>query len=172
MDKKLFSIEDSKQYVGYSDGSLFKGYEMPLFTKEVAEQIITDFNCGFWHEATECFFTYRDTTDGKVVSHSREILQLVIDEVLDYEVPTTVMIDNVATTLYRIGGGSWIWQATEQLYRVYWMDTDNKITSVDSGWPESYVDNELDGRFEGCGTYLMPDGYTMIVTLNDEYMED
>ncbi len=64
--KKLFCINDGKGYEGYTFCDLWNGWEMPYFTKEVAEQICKDFSDEKYHyqyNVKENCFTCINTDD-------------------------------------------------------------------------------------------------------------
>lgn len=64
--KKTFCINDGKGYEGYTFCDLWNGWEMPYFTKEVAEQICKDFSDEEYHyqyNARENCFDCIDTDD-------------------------------------------------------------------------------------------------------------
>lgn len=59
MEKAKFYIAEGPQYDGYTDGSLWNGWECPLFTKEVADQIAMEVNDGYstmtYNKVNDCF---------------------------------------------------------------------------------------------------------------------
>lgn len=94
--KARFVIETSKVFDGYHiKGRHWNGWERPLFTKEVCDEILKEFcveNIA-WQE-------------GKYVETTEDNEQYDID-------PVQITIDNEKLTVYEIGNG-WIWDEYEE----------------------------------------------------------
>jgi hypothetical protein len=96
MRKTKFNICDNERvYEGYTDGSLWNGWECPWFTKEVAEQIMQDLN--------------RDGVETEYNERTDEYIVKPIDDVEDVFEGEYVDTEDGCKILYPIGAWCWIW---------------------------------------------------------------
>lgn len=97
MRKTRFVIDtNEKTYEGYTDGTLWNGWECPWFTKEVAEEMIRD----FIKEGGKA--EYNSETDSYVFQ-AEEWDQADIFDGADVETEDGIQ------HLYPIGAWCWIW---------------------------------------------------------------
>ena len=95
-DKGTFCIEDGTKYKGYTFHRRWNGWEMPMFTKEVAEQIYKEAKC-------ECFdYSYNEEKDCFI-----EIDTEYPDEPSEMKGSMVKTVDG-ELKLYSVGNG-WIW---------------------------------------------------------------
>jgi len=94
MIEMMFEIEDSGKYLGLSDGRTWNGWQCPLFTFEVAQQIAKDFS------------VYDDKL---IYDEANDTFIYKTDDYPDDESDTfeAIMIDG--KKFYAIGAGSWCW---------------------------------------------------------------
>ena len=96
MRKTKFQIcGDERVYEGYTDGSLWNGWECPWFTKEVAEQIMKDLN------RDDVETSYSEATDSYIVYRADDV-----EDVFEGEYVAT---EDGGKHLYPIGAWCWIW---------------------------------------------------------------
>lgn len=94
-NKKMFTLESlNKEYEGYTSGAKLNGNECPLFTKEVAKQILRDANITWHFEERGCCFIYQ--LERGRVEHKNGVLCFTSK--------------NVRQRLYSIGYSDWPWQ--------------------------------------------------------------
>ena len=97
MRKTRFCIcANEKTYEGYTDGTLWNGWECPWFTKEVAEEIMRDLN----RDGVET--EYDKKTDSYIVKREDDDTPDVFDGA-DVETEDGIL------HLYPIGAWCWIW---------------------------------------------------------------
>lgn len=96
MRKTRFVIDtNEKTYEGYTDGTLWNGWECPWFTKEVAEEMMRDLNKE--GVGTE----YNPETDSYIVE-----VEFSDPDVFD---GADVKTEDGIQHLYPIGAWCWIW---------------------------------------------------------------
>jgi hypothetical protein len=96
MRKTRFVIDtNEKTYEGYTDGTLWNGWECPWFTKEVAEEMMGDLN----KEGVRT--EYNQETDSYII-------EVEFDEPDVFEGSDVVTEDGIKH-LYPIGAWCWIW---------------------------------------------------------------
>lgn len=97
MRKTRFVIDtNEKTYEGYTDGTLWNGWECPWFTKEVAEEMMKDLN----KEGVRT--EYDEERDSYIV----EVEQCDEPDVFD---GADVVTEDGIKHLYPIGAWCWIW---------------------------------------------------------------
>lgn len=121
MRKTKFNIcDDERVYEGYTDGTLWNGWECPWFTKEVAEQIMKDLR-GDGAE-TE----YNENTDSYSV-----MLPDSVEDVFDGEYVDT---EDGVKHLYPIGAWCWIWDEVQLEDEEYVPSAENGDYSPSNPW--------------------------------------
>ena len=97
MRKTRFVIDtNEKTYEGYTDGTLWNGWECPWFTKEVADEMMNDLR----NEGVEA--EYCEKTDSYIVKDDNNETQDVFDGAY-------VETEDGTLHLYPIGAWCWIW---------------------------------------------------------------
>ena len=113
MRKTKFTIcDDERIYEGYTDGTLWNGWECPWFTKEVTEQIMRDLNKD--GVKTE----YDEERDSYIV----EIEGCDEPDVFD---GADVSVEDGFQRLYPIGAWCWIWDEV--------IDNEKYVPSAENG---------------------------------------
>ena len=103
MRKTKFTIcDDERIYEGYTDGTLWNGWECPWFTKEVTEQIMQDLN----KDGVET--EYDDERDSYIVYQ--------VDGEPDVFDGVDVITNDGIQRLYPIGAWCWIWDEAQKEY--------------------------------------------------------
>ncbi len=96
MKKTRFVIDtNEKIYEGYTDGTLWNGWECPWFTKEVTEEMMRDLN-------KEGVKTEYDEERDSYIVHQ-------IDDEPDVYDGADVVTEEGIKHLYPIGAWCWIW---------------------------------------------------------------
>lgn len=97
MEKAKFYIAEGPRYDGYTDGSLWNGWECPWFTKEAADQIAREVNDGYssmtYNKVNDCFI-YKEYGDEEPNFFKGEDIQ--------------------GKHLYPVGAYSWIWDKADE----------------------------------------------------------
>lgn len=102
--KAKFTIEGVGTYEGFTDGSTWNGYAMPLFTKEVADKLAKVLvEAGNKAEYTEKVDGYHIHLHGADEEENEWYYGLLMGD----------------KRLYPIGGGSWIWDEAEDKRTFY-----------------------------------------------------
>ena len=96
LTKKLFSIEDSNSYEGYTEGRFWNGWACPMFTLKTAKKMMEEMTVSGLME-----IYYSEKLDKFVVLFES-------DSAEEYEA-NTHYIDGEIVKLYHIGSGSWCW---------------------------------------------------------------
>jgi hypothetical protein len=90
-----FSIDGMEgEFEGWSDGTLWNGWEKPCFTREVAERIL---------EASGYRWSYDPSADEFTIVASEE------DEPEQFKGETIQLGDGGSVTAYFVGAGAWVW---------------------------------------------------------------
>ena len=94
LSSQRFDIEDSASYKGFkAEGLYWNGWECPFFTKEVAEQILNDFEAD-WIFVDNTFYV---CWEGDGPNDEPEEYGMVLKDGIE---------------LWSIGGFAWCWQMT------------------------------------------------------------
>ena len=97
MRKTRFVIDtNEKTYEGYTDGTLWNGWECPWFTKEIAEEMMQDLR----NEGVEA--EYCAKTDSYIVKDDN-------NETTDIFDGSYIETEDGILHLYPIGAWCWIW---------------------------------------------------------------
>lgn len=121
MRKTNFQIcDDDRIYEGYTDGTLWNGWECPWFTKEVADRIMQDLKCD--DVETE----YDENTDSYIVRTIDDI-----EDVFDGEYVNT---EDGTKFLYPIGAWCWIWDEAQTEDEEYIPSAENGDYSPSNPW--------------------------------------
>ena len=96
LTKKLFSIEGSYSYEGYTEGKFWNGWACPMFTLETAKKMMDEMTVEGLME-----IYYSEKLDKFVVLFEN-------DSPEEYGA-NTHYIDGEIVKLYHIGNGSWCW---------------------------------------------------------------
>lgn len=103
MKRTKFTIcDDERIYEGYTDGTLWNGWECPWFTKEVTEQIMQDLN------KDDVKTEYDGERDSYIVHQ--------VDGEPDVFDGADVVTDDGIQRLYPIGAWCWIWDEVQEEY--------------------------------------------------------
>jgi len=98
-NRGTFSIDGVEcEFEGWSDGTLWNGWEKPCFVREIAERVL---------EAAGASWTYDAMSDAFIVA---------TEDGEDHETFAAEAVqlgDGGTATAYSIGAGSWIWEKTE-----------------------------------------------------------
>ena len=86
----LYGLDDCK---GYTTGGRWNGFEVPYFTKDVAERILSKLNYKYEYDEEKEEFHYQN-------EHSDP----------STEKATVAVINGKETKLFSIGGCSWTWK--------------------------------------------------------------
>lgn len=90
-----FSIDDMEEvFEGFTNGRRWNGWEVPYFTREVAERVMKTFGCD----------EFSLTWDGDTIVHTDSAYP---DEAQRIE-PQTIVVDGVSHTVWQVGDG-WVW---------------------------------------------------------------
>lgn len=97
MRKTRFVIDtNEKTYEGYTDGTLWNGWECPWFTKEVADEMMADLR----NEGVET--EYCEKTDSYIIKDDNNETPDVFDGAY-------VKTKDGVLHLYPVGAWCWIW---------------------------------------------------------------
>lgn len=102
--KTKFAIEDGTEYEGYTYNRYWNGWDMPMFTKEIAEKILKELT---------------DETDDWQAKYDNEtdtfIFKYIDDEMEETEQGHDILSENGNVYhVYDIGAASWIWSEVEE----------------------------------------------------------
>lgn len=96
------ALDELAAYEAYTKGEHWNGWECPYFTREVAEQVLTEL------EREWVFNTETDSFEALPVG-------LIDDETDAYQYQgITAVIDGTETRLYPIGAYSWCWYSVSE----------------------------------------------------------
>ena len=101
--KTTFVIEDGVPYEGFTFNQYWNGWEMPMFEKEVATQMMNDFN-----KEADCIQLTYDKEQDAFVYHSE------FDEPYEEKGHNILGDDGQTHHVYDIGAGSWIWSEYQE----------------------------------------------------------
>ena len=153
MYKARFAIEDGRRYEGYTTGKRCNGWARPYFTREVAAQMVRDFNVAAgkkvaWYDYKEHAFTFE--VDGGVDAFHWERVR--------------VSEDSEAEFLYPIGAGCWIWTEIDEQTIIERIATELygelSITAYDAVWKAWNGDESDDDcqQIEAAGIRMLDIG--------------
>jgi len=109
--KTAFYIESSDNYVGYTKGELWNGWECPRFKKEIATQIMKDFSNDdypSWYDENLDAFIYK-YSEVDIDFYNNNLTK---DELNEYY-HVYEGFDSEGLHLYAIGAWFWIWDEYE-----------------------------------------------------------
>ena len=149
--------ESEERFVGWTDGRLWNGWEMPHFTRANADLLMA-----LWNAAGEKLAEDPKACLQSVMSYDAERDAYIVTFPEDEQATETFEIENILVDgeyvrVYAIGAGSWTWDREDTAEDAYMATLSSHVTSLDPTKGYIIVDAKGDGYYNDTTVYDTPE---------------